>query len=120
MSFAGGTAEDVLQGVRTHLRHGTTTVVASAVTGDLDFLARHAGMLAELAQQGDIAGIHFEGPFISPCRKGAHDDEPAARPRPGGGPQADRRGPRPRPDDDAGHRTPPAAWTPYGCSSSTA
>ncbi|MFD7769787.1 N-acetylglucosamine-6-phosphate deacetylase [Streptomyces sp. NPDC059787] len=74
-SFAGGTAEDVLKGVHTHRTHGTTTVVASAVTGDLDFLARHAGMLAELAQQGDIAGIHFEGPFISPCRKGAHDEE---------------------------------------------
>ncbi|MBQ0913979.1 MULTISPECIES: N-acetylglucosamine-6-phosphate deacetylase [Streptomyces] len=74
-SFAGGTAEDVLQGVETHRRHGTTTVVASAVTGDLDFLARHAGMLAELAQQGEIAGIHFEGPFISPCRKGAHDEQ---------------------------------------------
>ncbi len=73
-SFAGGTAEDVLEGVRTHRLHGTTTVVASAVTGDLDFLARHAGMLAELAQQGDIAGIHFEGPFISPCRKGAHNE----------------------------------------------
>ncbi|TDT32170.1 N-acetylglucosamine 6-phosphate deacetylase [Streptomyces sp. BK208] len=74
-SFAGGTAEDVLKGVETHRRHGTTTVVASAVTGDLDFLARHAGMLAELAQQDDIVGIHFEGPFISPCRKGAHDEQ---------------------------------------------
>ncbi|MFD8429106.1 N-acetylglucosamine-6-phosphate deacetylase [Streptomyces coelicoflavus] len=74
-SFAGGTAEQVLTGVETHRRHGTTTVVASAVTGDLDFLARHAGMLAELAQQGDIVGIHFEGPFISPCRKGAHDEQ---------------------------------------------
>ncbi|MFE1040980.1 N-acetylglucosamine-6-phosphate deacetylase, partial [Streptomyces sp. NPDC058832] len=68
-------AEDVLKGVETHRRHGTTTVVASAVTGDLDFLARQAGLLAELAQQGDIAGIHFEGPFISPCRKGAHDEQ---------------------------------------------
>ncbi|MFB7656481.1 MULTISPECIES: N-acetylglucosamine-6-phosphate deacetylase [unclassified Streptomyces] len=74
-SFAGGTPEEILKGVDTHRRHGTTTTVASAVTGDLDFLARHAGMLAELAQQGDIAGIHFEGPFISPCRKGAHDEQ---------------------------------------------
>ncbi|AQS68989.1 N-acetylglucosamine-6-phosphate deacetylase [Streptomyces pactum] len=74
-SFAGGTPEDILKGVGTHRRHGTTTLVASAVTGDLDFLARHAGVLAELAQQGDIAGIHFEGPFISPCRKGAHDEQ---------------------------------------------
>ncbi|MGX1312878.1 N-acetylglucosamine-6-phosphate deacetylase [Streptomyces calvus] len=74
-SFAGGTAEDILHGVRTHRAHGTTTLVASAVTGDLDFLARHAAMLAELAEQGDIAGIHFEGPFISPCRKGAHNED---------------------------------------------
>ncbi|MFC9468112.1 N-acetylglucosamine-6-phosphate deacetylase [Streptomyces coelicoflavus] len=74
-SFTGGTAEEILKGVETHRRHGTTTVVASAVTGELDFLARRAGMLAELAQQGDIVGIHFEGPFISPCRKGAHDEQ---------------------------------------------
>ncbi|MCF2127513.1 N-acetylglucosamine-6-phosphate deacetylase [Strepomyces sp. STD 3.1] len=74
-SFTGGTPEDILKGVETHRRHGTTTVVASAVTGELDFLARRAGVLAELAQQGDIAGIHFEGPFISPCRKGAHDEQ---------------------------------------------
>ncbi|MGC9378149.1 N-acetylglucosamine-6-phosphate deacetylase [Streptomyces sp. MH13] len=74
-SFTGGTAEDILKGVETHRLHGTTTVVASAVTGDLDFLARQAGLLAELAQQGDVAGIHFEGPFISPCRKGAHDEQ---------------------------------------------
>ncbi|MFG3131333.1 N-acetylglucosamine-6-phosphate deacetylase [Streptomyces tendae] len=81
-SFAGGTAEEILAGVETHRRHGTTTVVASAVTGDLDFLARHAGMLAELAQQGDIVGIHFEGPFISPCRKGAHDEQLLRHPDP--------------------------------------
>lgn len=73
-SFTSGTVAEVLEGVRTHREHGTTTVVASTVTGDMDFLARRAGVLAELAEQGEIAGIHFEGPFISPCRKGAHDE----------------------------------------------
>ncbi|GGX63596.1 N-acetylglucosamine-6-phosphate deacetylase [Streptomyces minutiscleroticus] len=74
-SFTSGTVDDVLKGVHTHRLHGTTTVVASTVTGDMDFLAERAGLLSELAEQGDIAGIHFEGPFISPCRKGAHSEE---------------------------------------------
>jgi len=74
-SFTSGTVEEVLKGVHTHRLHGTTTVVASTVTGDMDGLAQRAGLLSELAEQGDIAGIHFEGPFISPCRKGAHSEE---------------------------------------------
>ncbi|MEU6880814.1 N-acetylglucosamine-6-phosphate deacetylase [Streptomyces sp. NPDC046712] len=73
-SFTSGTVEDILTGVHTHRLHGTTTVVASFVTGELDFLSARAGLLSELAEQGEIAGIHFEGPFISPCRKGAHDE----------------------------------------------
>ncbi|MEU6707117.1 N-acetylglucosamine-6-phosphate deacetylase [Streptomyces wuyuanensis] len=74
-SFTSGSAEDVLTGVRTHHEHGTTTMVASTVTGDMDFLTHRAGFLSELVEQGDLAGIHFEGPFISPCRKGAHSEE---------------------------------------------
>ncbi|WP_405645515.1 N-acetylglucosamine-6-phosphate deacetylase [Streptomyces sp. NBC_00019] len=74
-SFTSGTTDDVLHGIHTHRLHGTTTLVASTVTGDMDFLAQRAGLLSELAEQGDIAGIHFEGPFISPCRKGAHSEE---------------------------------------------
>ncbi|MGW0364318.1 N-acetylglucosamine-6-phosphate deacetylase [Streptomyces sp. NPDC002990] len=81
-SFASGTAEEVLRGVRTHRAHGTTTLIASTVTGDLDELARRAGLLAELTQQGEIAGIHFEGPFISPCRKGAHKEDLLRHPDP--------------------------------------
>ncbi|MEV6804046.1 N-acetylglucosamine-6-phosphate deacetylase [Streptomyces sp. NPDC051132] len=72
-SFAG-TAEEILTAVRTHRRHGTTTLVASTVTDEMDLLVRQAGLLSELAEQGEIAGIHFEGPFISPCRKGAHSE----------------------------------------------
>ncbi|MFJ8821335.1 N-acetylglucosamine-6-phosphate deacetylase [Streptomyces sp. NPDC102467] len=81
-SFTSGTVEDILKGVHTHRLHGTTTVVPSFVTGETDFLTQRAGLLSELAEQGEIAGIHFEGPFISPCRKGAHDETLLRDPEP--------------------------------------
>lgn len=81
-SFTSGTVDEVLRGIHTHRLHGTTTLLASTVTGDLNLLTRRAGLLAELAEQGDLAGIHFEGPFISPCRKGAHSGELLREPDP--------------------------------------
>ncbi|MEW1722853.1 N-acetylglucosamine-6-phosphate deacetylase [Streptomyces sp. NPDC093109] len=81
-SFTSGSVADVLHGVRTHRAHGTTTLVASLVTGEPAFLAQRAGLLSELVEQGDLAGIHFEGPFISPCRKGAHSEELLRHPDP--------------------------------------
>lgn len=72
-SFSAGTAEQALTVIGTHRRHGTTTMVASTVTGELGDLAQQAGTLSELVEQGDLAGVHFEGPFISPERCGAHD-----------------------------------------------
>jgi N-acetylglucosamine-6-phosphate deacetylase len=80
-SFSGS-AEDILTAVRTHRAHGTTTLVASTVTQEMDILAEQAGLLSELAEQGEIAGIHFEGPFISPCRKGAHSEALLRHPDP--------------------------------------
>jgi N-acetylglucosamine-6-phosphate deacetylase len=72
-SFSAGTAEEALRVIGTHRRHGTTTMVASTVTGELADLAGQAGALSELVEQGELAGVHFEGPFISPRRCGAHD-----------------------------------------------
>ncbi|MGW2258031.1 N-acetylglucosamine-6-phosphate deacetylase [Streptomyces sp. NPDC001780] len=81
-SFASGPVDEVLTGIRTHRAHGTTTLVASTVTGDTGFLAQRAGLLSELVEQGELAGIHFEGPFISPCRKGAHSEALLRHPDP--------------------------------------
>ncbi|MDQ0799648.1 N-acetylglucosamine-6-phosphate deacetylase [Arthrobacter sp. SLBN-112] len=52
---------------------GTTTVVASLVTGKPGDLVRNLGMLRELAGRGLIAGSHLEGPFLSSHQCGAHD-----------------------------------------------
>ncbi|MFJ8629040.1 N-acetylglucosamine-6-phosphate deacetylase [Kitasatospora sp. NPDC093550] len=71
-SYASGIAEEALLAARTHLEHGTTTTVASTVTGEIDDLARQAAVLSELVEDGVLAGIHFEGPFISHNRCGAH------------------------------------------------
>ncbi|GAB2733669.1 N-acetylglucosamine-6-phosphate deacetylase [Kitasatospora kifunensis] len=71
-SYASGIAEEALTAARTHLEHGTTTTVASTVTGEIDEVCRQAAVLSELVEDGVLAGIHFEGPFISPGRCGAH------------------------------------------------
>ncbi|NJQ05716.1 N-acetylglucosamine-6-phosphate deacetylase [Streptomyces lonarensis] len=71
-SFSAGTVEEARTVIDTHRAHGTTTMVASTVTGALDDLARQAGSLSELVEDGELAGLHFEGPFISSHRCGAH------------------------------------------------
>ena len=47
--------------------------MASLVTAPLADLEARAAMLAGLAGQGVIAGIHLEGPFLSTARCGAQD-----------------------------------------------
>ena len=72
-AFSTGDAEQALVAARFHLGHGTTTIMASTVTGTLAELEHHIGELSGLVQDGILAGIHLEGPFISKARCGAHD-----------------------------------------------
>jgi N-acetylglucosamine-6-phosphate deacetylase len=71
--FAGGDAHRV---VAHHRAHGTTTLLASLVSAPVAALERDIARLAELVQDGLLAGVHLEGPFLSAARCGAHD--PAA------------------------------------------
>ncbi|OIQ73190.1 N-acetylglucosamine-6-phosphate deacetylase [mine drainage metagenome] len=59
--------------VHEHRAHGTTTLVASLVTAAPDTLRQRVGVLTALAEAGEIAGIHLEGPFVSTVRCGAQD-----------------------------------------------
>jgi N-acetylglucosamine-6-phosphate deacetylase len=72
-SFTSGDPASVLQAVAAHRRHGTTTTMASLVTAGADELLDSVSMLADLYRDGVVAGIHLEGPWISPHRCGAHD-----------------------------------------------
>ncbi|WP_432542899.1 N-acetylglucosamine-6-phosphate deacetylase [Kineococcus sp. SYSU DK002] len=69
----GGSVEDALTVARTHRAHGTTTLVASLVTRPLDELAATLDVYRDLVTDGVLAGVHLEGPWLSPAHHGAHD-----------------------------------------------
>jgi N-acetylglucosamine-6-phosphate deacetylase len=72
-SYGSGDAADALRSLEFHRGHGTTTTLASVVTAPLDDMVRATAMLADLADDGLLAGVHLEGPFLSSSRRGAQD-----------------------------------------------
>lgn len=81
-SFGEGTAQSCATAVGLHRRHGTTTMIASLVSELPDELLRQVRVLTEQVQDGLLAGIHLEGPWLSPRRKGAHEPSALRSPDP--------------------------------------
>ena len=94
---AGG--HDVMEGTTRALdritstvaRHGTTSSVATTVSAPVEATCRSLEGIAQYIRAhekpaenaplaAEILGIHLEGPFISPARRGVHPQDAIARP----------------------------------------
>ena len=79
--FMHGTTDAVRQVLRTHARFGTTGLLATTLTASREGTDRAitAARDVQLAGPGEgearIFGIHLEGPYICPARRGAQPAE---------------------------------------------
>lgn len=74
-TFATTDPQEARAAAAMHHRHGSTSVIASLVTASAADLLAQVATLVPLAREGLVAGIHLEGPWLSPLHRGAHDPE---------------------------------------------
>ena len=65
-AFPDGTREAGAAVAAHHHAHGTTTLLASLVSAREPELLEAVRAAADLADEGTVAGVHLEGPFLSP------------------------------------------------------
>jgi N-acetylglucosamine-6-phosphate deacetylase len=65
-----------------HRSRGSTTLVASIDSGPIREMKSALTRLAEFVEDGLLAGVHLEGPFISQLRPGSHSREVLQDPSP--------------------------------------
>lgn len=82
-AFPEATAEASRAAVDMHRSHGTTALIASLVSAHPGELLREVSVLAEQVEDGLIGGIHLEGPWLAPSKKGAHDPSALRTPEAG-------------------------------------
>jgi N-acetylglucosamine-6-phosphate deacetylase len=82
----GGAGADIMDGgdaalviARAHARHGTTSLLATTVTASFDdtkraLVALGPACAARHPDAARVAGVHLEGPYISPRKLGAQPD----------------------------------------------
>ncbi|MBM0226198.1 MULTISPECIES: N-acetylglucosamine-6-phosphate deacetylase [Micromonospora] len=74
-SFTTGDADSARAAAAFHLRHGTTSLLASLVSSPFALMRDATAAYRPLVDAGVLAGIHFEGPYLSANRCGAQNPE---------------------------------------------
>jgi len=69
----GADADGARRAAAFHAAQGTTSVLASLVSAPSSVLLEQIAVLRELVQDGTLAGLHLEGPFITKSMCGAQD-----------------------------------------------
>jgi N-acetylglucosamine-6-phosphate deacetylase len=69
------TIEGIAAIARAHRRFGTTGLLPTLISDDLDIVARAIAAVDAAIAAGvpGVLGIHIEGPFLNPEKKGIHD-----------------------------------------------
>ncbi|HHY97657.1 MAG TPA: N-acetylglucosamine-6-phosphate deacetylase [Firmicutes bacterium] len=82
--FSEGTLDAIEAAVRAHAQHGTTALLATPASLPQDKLANCARAVKEAMGRdlkgAQILGMHLEGPWLNPTKKGAQDPEAIRRP----------------------------------------
>jgi len=71
--FSAKNSSDIQKVIDVHRENGSTTMLASLVSEPLESLKEQILRLLPFVQSGVLAGIHLEGPYLSPHKCGAHD-----------------------------------------------
>jgi len=80
-----GSDDDLARVTTAHLRRGTTSMLASVATTPADRMINAASTIGQATRAGrlpNLAGLHLEGPFLSPVRRGAQLESALAAPDP--------------------------------------
>ncbi|PYY51719.1 N-acetylglucosamine-6-phosphate deacetylase [Curtobacterium sp. MCBD17_023] len=70
--FASCSADEARAAAAHHAGLGTAHLVASIATGTVPDTVAALRRLRPLVADGTLAGLHLEGPWLSPARRGAH------------------------------------------------